>query len=61
MYQHTPMHIKVHLQSAYFSFSLTFSSSKEFMLIFDAKGYYEALDMVQNLQHFYTSVSVLKE
>lgn len=55
MYQHTPMHIKIHLQFGYFSFSFTLSSNKDNMLIFDAKDNYEALDMVQKSQQFYTS------
>lgn len=44
------MHFKVYLQSAYFSFSFTLFSNKDNMLIFDAKDYYEALDMVQKSQ-----------
>lgn len=31
------------------------------MLIFDAKGCYEAVDMVQKSQQFYISDSILKE
>lgn len=61
MYQHTPMHFKVYLQSAYFWFSFILSSNKNNMLIFDAKDYYEALDMVQKSQQLYTSDSILKE
>lgn len=61
MYQHTPVYLKVHLQLAYFSFSFTLSSNKDNMLISDANTYYEALDMIQKSQQFYTSDSIFGE
>jgi len=61
MYQHSPMYFKVHLHLAHFSFSFPLSSTKDSMLGFDANTYYEALDMVQKSQQFYTSVSIFGE
>lgn len=56
-YQHTAVHFRVHLELAFLSFSFTLSSHKDSMLIFDTNTYYEALDMVQKSQQFYTSDS----